>query len=53
MSIGSLLAIQTFFLYIAEDLKWLGLYLRRLSQASIDLEDLYNMLNTEPAVKEK
>ena len=53
MSPGSFLAIQTLFFQLGGILSWLGLYLRQMSQASIDLEDLYNMLNTDPVVKEK
>ena len=53
MTPGDFVMIQALFMQLAGPLFNMGTLFRQLDETSVDVEELYHMLNAKPIVKEK
>jgi ATP-binding cassette, subfamily B, heavy metal transporter len=52
-TVGGFLFLQALFMRLEGILEWQGWYMKRFVQTEVDSQDLYQLLNTDPMIKEK
>ena len=53
LSPGAFLSLYSLFQMMGGSVLWLGFYIRAVTKALVDMEDLYHMLKTDPVVSQK